>query len=204
MNGDHQSRYGFFVETYATERLKTLSVWSQVPDARMRFRPEPRARSPLEHMVHQSVSEDTWMRTMLGIETSRPALPPGETRLEFMRHYAAMSGERLAALSSKPDEWFEEETNFFDVRRTRAWVMMRRIAHSAHHRGQLTVYLRLFGQPLYSTYGPTADTGGLFQNHAPTIYRYASLEELLQKEATAPQWPPLPGAGAQPPTERPD
>ncbi len=198
------ARYDFLVETYRTERLKTLSVWSQVPEQRMRFRPEARARSPLEHMVHQCVSEDTWMRTMLGIETSRPAVPTEETRLGFIRHYAAVSGERLAALAAKPDEWFEEQTAFFDVRRSRAWVMTRRIAHSAHHRGQLTVYLRLFGQALYSTYGPTADTGGLFQNHAPTIYRYASIDELLEREAAGGDGPRLPGAGANEPTERPD
>jgi uncharacterized damage-inducible protein DinB len=29
--------------------------------------------------------------------------------------------------------------------------------HMSHHRGQLTVYLRLLGQPVPSTYGPTAD-----------------------------------------------
>jgi len=121
------SRYDFLIDTFRTERLKTLSVWSQVPDARMSFRPEPRARTPHEHMVHQCVSEDMWMRTML---------------------------------ESKPDAWFEEETQFFDVRRSRAWVLTRRFTHSAHHRGQLTVYLRLWGQALYSTYGPTADTPG--------------------------------------------
>ncbi len=196
-------RYDFLVETYATERLKTLSVWSQIADKRMRFRPEARARSPLEHMVHQCVSEDTWFRTMLGIEVSKRALPADESRLAFLRHYAAASGDRLAALETKPDAWFEEETAFFDVRRTRAWVMTRRIAHSSHHRGQLTVYLRLFGQPLYSTYGPTADTGGLFQNHAPTIYRYASLDALLAGEDAGGEWPPLPGPGLASPTERP-
>ncbi len=202
--GTQPSRYDFLVQTYATERLKTLSVWSQVPDERMRFRPELRARSPLEHMVHQCVSEDTWFRTMLRIEVSRAALPVDESRLAFLRHYASASGERLAALQTKSDGWFEEETAFFDVRRTRAWVMTRRIAHSSHHRGQLTIYLRLFGQPLYSTYGPTADTGGLFQNHAPTIYRYASLEELLERETAGGDWPPVPDPRGHNPTERPD
>jgi hypothetical protein len=66
------SRYDFLTESYRTERLKTLGVWSQVPDARMTFRPEPRARTPHEHMVHQCVSEDTWMRSMLGIPVSQP------------------------------------------------------------------------------------------------------------------------------------
>ena len=147
------SRYDFLIETYRTERLKTLSVWSQVPDARMTFRPEPRARTPHEHMVHQCVSEDTWVRTMLGITVSRPALPSEESKESFLEHYAAVSAERLAQLDAKPDEWFEEETAFFDVRRSRAWVLTRRFTHSAHHRGQLTVYLRLWGQALYSTYG---------------------------------------------------
>jgi uncharacterized damage-inducible protein DinB len=198
------SRYDFLVESYRTERLKTLSVWSQIPDARMTFRPEPRARTPLEHMVHQCVSEDTWMRTMLGVTVSLPALPQQETRPAFLQHYAAASEERLARIESQPDAWFEAETTFFDVNRSKAWVLTRRLTHSAHHRGQLTVYLRLWGQALYSTYGPTADTGGLFQNRAPVIYRYASVADLLEREASGGENPPLPGPGADSPTERPD
>jgi uncharacterized damage-inducible protein DinB len=197
------SRYDFLIETYRTERLKTLSVWSQVPDARMTFRPEPRGRTPHEHMVHQCVSEDTWMRTMLGITASRAALPADEGRLTFVEHYAAVSAERLAQLESKSDAWFEEETEFFDVRRSRAWVLTRRFTHSAHHRGQLTVYLRLWGQALYSTYGPTADTGGLFQNQAQVVYRYASIEDLIERERAGGDAPPLPGPGEKSPTERP-
>ena len=197
------SRYDFLIETYRTERLKTLSVWSQVPDDRMSFRPEPRARTPHEHMVHQCVSEDTWMRNMLGIGVSLPALPAEESRRSFLEHYAAASGERLAQLQQKPETWFEEETTFFDVKRTRAWVLTRRLMHSAHHRGQLTSYLRLWGQPLYSTYGPSADTGGLFQHHAPVIYRYDSVEALLEAESRGGSNPPLPGPGDHPPTERP-
>jgi uncharacterized damage-inducible protein DinB len=197
------SRYDFLIETYRTERLKTLSVWSQVPDSRMAFRPEPRARTPHEHMVHQCVSEDTWMCTMLGIMVSRPALPSEERKESFLEHYAAVSAERLAQLESKPDEWFEEETGFFDVRRSRAWVLTRRFTHSAHHRGQLTVYLRLWGQALYSTYGPTADTGGLFQNQAQVVYRYESIEDLIDRERSGGEWPLLPGPGDKSPTERP-
>jgi uncharacterized damage-inducible protein DinB len=197
------SRYDFLVETYRTERLKTLSVWSQVPEARMTFRPEARARTPHEHMVHQCMSEDMWMRTMLGITVSRPALPTEERRQAFLEHYATVSAERLAQLEAMPDAWFEAETGFFDVRRSRAWVLTRRFTHSAHHRGQLTVYLRLWGQSLYSTYGPTADTGGLFQSQAQVIYRYGSIDELIERERAGGATPPLPGPGEKSPTERP-
>ena len=184
--------FDFIVETYRTERLKTLGVWAQVPDERMRFRPEPRARTPLEHMIHQCFSEDTWMKNMLGIAVSRAALPAEETRAAFIEHYAACSAERLEILARQPDEWYAGETTFFDVTRSRAWVLTRRFTHSAHHRGQLTVYLRLWGQALYSTYGPTADTGGLFQNGARVIYR------------DNPRGDVFPVPAAQPVTERPE
>jgi uncharacterized damage-inducible protein DinB len=195
-------RYDFLVDTYGTERLKILGVWSQIPDARMPFRPEPRARSPLEHMVHQCLGEHAWMTSMLGIDVGRSTLPGEETRLRFMEHYAIVSQERLVALGQKSESWFEEPVPFFDAVRSRAWVLVRRIAHSAHHRGQLTMYLRLWGEPLYSTYGPTADTGGLATNGARVVYKYKSIDELLLGEAAGGRGPELPGPGSAPPTER--
>ncbi len=192
----------FFADTYETERLKTLSVWSQFDDVDLDVRLDPRTRSPHEHMVHQCVSEDAWMRTMLGIDVGRPALPAQETRLAFLEHYADVSTLRLAALRGKPEPWFDEPTRFFDVPRSRAWVLLRRLTHSAHHRGQLTMLLRLRGHPLYSTYGPTADTGGLLAQGAPVVYRYESVEDLLAAERVGGRRPPLRGPGPKPPTER--
>ena len=84
-----------------------------------------------------------------------------------MRRYAEDSEKRLAALRDKDEAWWEGETTFFDVRRSRAWVLTRRIAHTAHHRGQQLAMLRMLGRDEHSNYGPTADTGGLMQNHAP-------------------------------------
>lgn len=197
------SRYDFLVETYRTERIKTLSVWSQFTDAEMEFRPELRARTPHEHMVHQCISEDNWMKTMLGIDTKEGSLPPVESRIEFIRWYAKISQNRLRQLESKSDDWFAEVTKFFEVPRSRAWVLTRRIAHTAHHRGQLTAYLRFLGKDLYSTYGPSADTGGLPQNKADVIYRYSSIDALIDEEERGGREPSLPGPGAHNPTERP-
>ncbi len=195
--------YAFLVETYATERLKTLAVWSHFAERDLGFRAAPLARTPREQMVHHCVSEDTWMRTMLGLEVGAPPLPPEESPLAFLERYAAHSAWRLELLEAQEAAWFRGTTRFFDVERSRAWVLTRRLTHSAHHRGQLTVLLRLLGTPLYSTYGPTADTGGLFQHAAPVIYRYGSVEELLAAERTGGTRPPLPGPGPHAPTERP-
>ena len=199
-------RYEFLIETYETERVKVISAWSMFRDEDLPLRPnpaDPRGRSVHEHMVHQCVSEDIWFREMLGIDVAAPPLPKEEVRLEFMKRYAEDSGKRLAVLRQKEEPWWEAETSFFDVRRSRAWVMTRRMTHTAHHRGQLLALLRMLGREEYSNYGPTADTGGLMQNHAPTIYAYPSLEALFKGEAAGGKKSTLPGRGPKPVTERP-
>lgn len=195
--------FGFLTETFATERLKTLNVWAQFRDADLEFRPSSSARSVREQFVHQCLSEDAWFTKMLGFPLDIPALPEQEGRLEFLQCYAVSSGRRLERLQKQPSAWFEAPTSFFDVERSRAWVLVRRIAHTAHHRGQLTTYHRLLGHALHSTYGPTADTGGLPANGAKVVYRYPSVEALLAGERAHAISAPLPGPGANPPTERP-
>lgn len=156
-------RYSFLVDTYETERLKVLSVWGMFRDEDLPFRPHPtdlRGRSFLEQMQHQCLSENAWFCNMLGIDVGAPPLPPEETRLGFVLQYEADSAKRLDVLKSKVDDiWWEEEVAFFDVQRSRAWIVVRRIAHTSHHRGQQMALLRMLGRDVYSSYGPTADTG---------------------------------------------
>ncbi|MEE8268335.1 MAG: DinB family protein [Gemmatimonadales bacterium] len=195
--------YDFLVETYDTERLKVLSTWRLFRDEDLPVRPrddDRRGRSVLEQMVHQCVSEDIWFRTMLGIDAPAPPLPESETPSEFIARYAENSAARLDALRSQASGWWEGETDFFEVRRTRAWVMVRRIAHTAHHRGQQTTMLRMLGRDLYSTYGPSADTGGLMQDHAPTVYAFRDEAAILAGEPTT----PFPVLVERAVTERPD
>ena len=149
------------------------------------------------------MSEDAWFRNMLGIDVSAPPLPKQETRLEFIRQYAEDSAKRLAALREKPESWWAEITSFFDAKRSRAWIMTRRISHTSHHRGQLMAMLRMLGHELHSNYGPTSDTGGLPVNKAPTIYAYRGVEELIAGESTGGAKSKLPGTGEKPVTERP-
>jgi uncharacterized damage-inducible protein DinB len=199
-------RYAFLVETYASERVKVVSVWSEFLDEDLRVRPregDPRGRSVHEQMVHQCVSEDLWFRNMLGIDVGAPPLPQQEVRLEFMKRYSEDSEKRLAALQEKDDGWWEGDAKFFDVQRSRAWVMTRRMTHTSHHRGQLMAMLRMLGRDVHSNYGPTADTGGLMQNHAPTIYAYGSLEALFAGENAGGAKAALPESGGNAVTERP-
>ena len=111
--------YKFLVDTYETERIKTLSTWSTFKDEDMKKRPhlqDRRGRNAHEHMVHQCVGENMWFCNMLGIDVSAPPLPEKETRLEFIKRYAEDSGKRLASLKEKNDAWWEEEVNFFQCK----------------------------------------------------------------------------------------
>ena len=198
--------YDFLVETYATERVKVVSVWSEFTDADLAVRPgaviprTERARTDGAPVRQRGclVSQHA------GHRRGAPPLPQQETRLEFIRRYAEDSGRRLAALRETKEPWWEENVRFFDVSRSRAWILTRRIAHTSHHRGQLMAMLRMLGHDVHSNYGPTADTGGLMQHHAPTIYAYPSLKALLEGEAAGGAKAVLPGATGQPVTERPD
>jgi uncharacterized damage-inducible protein DinB len=198
--------YAFLVETYATERFKTLGVWSMFHDEDLDIRPHPNLahdRTAHEHMVHQCLSEDKWFCTMFGIDVGAPPLPKAETRLDFIEQYATDSAQRLAGLETQDAAWWEREVAFFDTRHGRAWIMVRRIAHTAHHRAEMTTLLRLLGRQVHSVYGPSIDTGGLPINGAKTVYAYPDIPSLLEGERRGGAKAPLPGPGTRPSTERP-
>jgi uncharacterized damage-inducible protein DinB len=204
---EESMEYDFVVETYDTERIKTLSVWSMFADEDLRVRPVPldeTDRNPLEHMVHQCMSENKWFSSMLGIDVGAPPLPEVETRIEFIKRYAHDSGNRIIALREQSKPWWEAEVEFFETKRTRAWVMLRRIAHTAHHRGEQTALLRMLGRSVHSVYGPGAQSGGLPQNGAITLYAYPDIDALIAGEAMGGAKSKLPGPGINPCTERPD
>jgi uncharacterized damage-inducible protein DinB len=199
--------YQFLVDTYQTEIEKVLSTWAMFNDDDLLARPhahDKRGRSLVEQMIHQSVSENLWFSNMLGIQVTENPLPKSESRLNFMALYHQNAGKRLNELAQKPTAWWEEETGFFEQRRSRAWIVVRRIAHTAHHRGQQTTLLRQLNRNLHSTYGPTADTGGLMQNNAPVVYAYGNADALMREELASRQKAPLPGTGTLPSTERPE
>ena len=81
-------------------------------------------------------------RTAISLE---PVLPP-------VLAGATSAGAAVARLSALPDDQLgREDQGFLDV------VLRDTFNHLAHHRGQLTVYLRLMGAKVPALYGPSAD-----------------------------------------------
>ena len=84
--------------------------------------------------------------------------PTDELLAQFDKHV----GEARAELARVRDEAFGEPWSLRMGDRVlmtlpRGVVVRQHINHLVHHRGQLTVYLRLLDVPIPSIYGPTAD-----------------------------------------------
>jgi uncharacterized damage-inducible protein DinB len=147
------------LDIYAGETNKVVSIWRGFDDGDLSFRPHPRSNSVGEILKHQLLSERRFFAEFLGAPEPEPAgvLPAEQTVDAYARRMAELALPRLDFLATKEEPWWLEAAPFFDVRRERVWVFWRRVLHTAHHRTQLTVYLRLLEKTVPSSYGPTAD-----------------------------------------------
>jgi len=147
------------IDTYASETNKTAGVWRLFTDSDLAWKPHARSSSVGEIMKHQLLSERRFFSEFLG-SVEPPAaeiLPGGQSVDEFVARFVQLAAARLHWLSTINEQEWLRTAQFFDVPRQRIWIFWRRVLHSAHHRTQLTVYLRLLDRAVPSTYGPTAD-----------------------------------------------
>ncbi|MBZ5726909.1 MAG: DinB family protein [Acidobacteriia bacterium] len=147
------------VDTYASETNKTASLWRLFTAEDLLWRPHPRSSTVEEIMKHQLLSERRFFSEFLSFPEPPAAevLPAGRTPEAFTARLVELAIRRLAPLAARGEADWLQPVNFFGVKRERIWIFWRRVLHSAHHRTQLTVYLRLLGRAVPSTYGPTAD-----------------------------------------------
>ncbi len=147
------------VETYASETNKTASVWREFGEADITYRPHVRSSTVGEIMQHQLLSERRFFGEFMGRPEpeAESILPQPFTPETARERLIALAVPRLTMLADASEAWWLGTVPFFDTTRERIWVFWRRVLHSAHHRTQLTVYLRLLERAVPSTYGPTAD-----------------------------------------------
>jgi uncharacterized damage-inducible protein DinB len=147
------------LDTYASETNKVVSTWHEFADGDLGFRPHPKSSTVGDILKHQLLSERRFFGEFLGTPEPAPdhILPPSANIEDYCRRIAALAKARLPFLAEQDESWWSDVVPFFDVRRERIWIFWRRILHTAHHRTQLTVYLRMLDKVVPSTYGPTSD-----------------------------------------------
>jgi uncharacterized damage-inducible protein DinB len=151
--------YQHMLDTYTSETNKVASVWREFRDDDLSFRPHPRSTSVGDIFKHQLLSERRFFGEFIGTSEPAPAavLPAEQTVGAAIARLAELASARLAQIAPRPADWWLARVPFFEVERERIWVFWRRVLHTAHHRTQLTAYLRMMDRTVPPTYGPTAD-----------------------------------------------
>ena len=151
-------------------REATLRIWDQetagtirmlkaIPNAHITLKPHPRGWK-LKDLAWHLVTSERWFCTgPLGIQAKGPDPkdPPPSSGAAMA---AAREGSHAALASevrTRDAKWFDEEVDFYGMRMPREEVLRLMLRHEAHHRGQLSVFLRLAGARVPGVYGPTAD-----------------------------------------------
>jgi uncharacterized damage-inducible protein DinB len=151
--------YQHLLDIYASEINKIASVWRGFDDGVIDFRPHPKSMTVADEFKHELLSARRFFGGFLGLPEpdADAVLPTAMTVDACVNRMADLARARLPHLARGTRSWWDTRVAFFDVERPRLWVFWRRVLHSAHHRTQLTVYLRLLDRPVPAIYGPTAD-----------------------------------------------
>ena len=147
------------LDIYASEINKTASVWRGFDDVALTFRPHAKSATVGDVFKHELLSGRRFFAEFLGLpEPDAGSIVPDPLTVDAsIAQLAKLARLRLEHLARGSRAWWEEPVKFFDVERSRTWIFWRRVLHTAHHRTQLTVYLRLLDRPVPAIYGPTAD-----------------------------------------------
>lgn len=151
----------------AHELAITRRALERIPEDKLTWKPHERSTTigglglHIANLVY-------WMETVVGHEEYDLASGPsflGEpgSRDEILQKFDGHVKEVLETLSATDDaalsqEWMLRHGDQILMKQPRVNALRANcISHLAHHRGQLTVYLRLLDIPVPALYGPSAD-----------------------------------------------
>jgi hypothetical protein len=146
------------------EMATTRRLLERVPSDRGEWKPHPKS-FPLGHLAQLIARMPGWNTSAVTqpaldlASGGRYTMQPTE---ELLAIFDTNVREARAALAGARDEVFAEAWSLKMGDKTlftmpKGGVVRQNINHLVHHRGQLSVYLRLLDVPLPSIYGPTAD-----------------------------------------------
>lgn len=153
-------------DEWAQESAATRRALERIPPSSLDWRPHERSWTMGDLATHIA-NLPIWTGMTLGADeldmAEAGALTAYESVEEILEAFDRNRADAEAAIRGLAEErWMDPWTLkdggkvVFTIPRVatmRSFVMN----HSIHHRGQLTVYLRLCGAPVPQIYGPTAD-----------------------------------------------
>jgi uncharacterized damage-inducible protein DinB len=146
------------------EMATTRRVIERVPSDKGQWKPHPKSFA-LGHLTQLVATMPGWLTRIIRDSEIDLAAGPGysyQATESLLGLFDKLVPEARATIASTPDADFAKAWSLkhgSNVLFTQSrWEGVRStINHLCHHRGQLTVYLRLIDVPVPSIYGPTAD-----------------------------------------------
>jgi uncharacterized damage-inducible protein DinB len=146
----------------------TRRLLERIPDGKFDWKPHDKSMSLGGLATHLS-NLPNWGTTILNdasydLAAGPPNLTAAASRVDVLAHFDAATATTRAALDKTDAELAAQwklkrgDQEIFSLPRAAAFRTFV-LYHVVHHRGQLSVYLRLNDVPVPSIYGPTADEG---------------------------------------------
>ena len=152
-----------YLEMFSQEFPTTLRVMKAYPPGKDDFKPHERSYAALRLVHTFSMENGVVYKAVRGELTMPPDLPPAPaTYAEAIANYERGAKELMAAVEEMPESRLSEKVTFFTGPKKMGMVpisqvMWLMLMDSIHHRGQLSVYIRMAGGKVPSIYGPSAD-----------------------------------------------
>jgi uncharacterized damage-inducible protein DinB len=159
----------FFREELDREVERSRKALQEVPDGKYDWKPHERSMV-FGYLADMVATIPTWITMEINLNELDIAPPEGqgtkqapkETSAELLKALDDAASDARAALEKTSDEHLM--TNWKLLAQGKAVIELPRYQmiqetfnHWSHHRGQMTVYLRLMGAKVPALYGPSAD-----------------------------------------------
>jgi uncharacterized damage-inducible protein DinB len=148
-----------YISVRKREMQTTLKVLQAYPESKISMKPAEKSRTAAELAMILAVEERVLKSLILTCSTDLSLLnyeaPSSMAEIISIWQQAVAANDAALASMSTPD--FEKPVTFYGMHISLGDALWYELFDHIHHRGQLSVYMRLAGAKLPSIYGPTAD-----------------------------------------------
>ena len=159
----------FFLEQLEREAVASRKAIERVPEGQNSFKPHPKSME-LGYLAALVATMPGWVALMIDHDEldlngngKSFRTKPAESREELVAQLEKGLADSRRALENTTDEHLRKPWKLtmgpqvLSYRPRYSSIMDGALSHLAHHRGQLTVYLRLNEASVPAIYGPSAD-----------------------------------------------